>query len=156
MTNHRFQVLMTLFAVLVVAFAFGQKPPTEVKISLPKYEVRRVGNLDYVQIPRGLMVIEEEGRPEVPYYVHSIDYPKGYRVQDVVLKERSGMETATGLRLPVVILDMNAKGPVEMKPGLYPNRTFTWRVQEMPDGGSRLKVILYPFDYDPQTTTATY
>lgn len=154
--NHQFRAWMAVHAVLVVTFAFGQKPPTELKLSLPKYEVRRVGNLDYVRIPGGLMVIEEEGRPEVPYYVHSIDYPKGYRVQDVVLKERSGMETATGLRLPVLILDMNVKGPVEMKPGLYPNRTFTWRVIEMPDGGSRLKVTLYPFDYDPQTTTATY
>ncbi|MEO0050000.1 MAG: PKD domain-containing protein [candidate division WOR-3 bacterium] len=156
MMNHRFRFWTAPFVVLWVAFAFGQKPLTELKISLPKYEVRRVRNLDYVQIPRGLILIEEEGRPEVPYYVHSIDYPKGYRVQDVVLKERSGMETATGLRLPVVILDMNARGPVEMKPGLYPNRTFTWRVVEMPDGGSRLKVTLYPFDYDPQTATATY
>jgi len=156
MLNHGFRVWTTVLAILVAASASGQTPPTELKLSLPRYEVTRLESLDYVRIPRGQMLTEEEGRPLVPYYVEYVTYPKGYRVQDVVLKDRSGMETATGLRLPVVILDMNRKEPLSMKPGLYPDRKQAWRVAEVPEGGTKLAVAVYPFDYDPKTTNVTY
>ena len=156
MSNHRSLVSAIVLSVLFVALASGQTPPTKLRLSLPKYEVTRLESLDYVRIPRGQMLTEEEGRPQVPYYVEYVGYPKGYRVQDIVLKDRSGMETATGLKLPVVILDMNSKKPVSMKPGLYPDRKHAWRVVEVPEGGSRLAVAVYPFDYDPKTTNVTY
>jgi len=156
MLNHRFLVSTVVLAVLVGASASGQTPPTKLKLALPPYEVARHESLDYVLIPGGQLLTEEEGRPLVPYYVEYTDCPKGYRVQDVVLKERSGVETATGLKLPVVILDMYRKEPVAVKDGLYPDREHAWRVADVPEGGSRLAVAVYPFNYDPKTTNVTY
>jgi hypothetical protein len=156
MLNHRFLVAFAVLAVLVAASASGQTPPTELKLALPRYEVTRFESLDYVRISGGQMLTEEEGRPLVPYYVEYVDYPEGYRVQGIVLKERSGLETATGLKLPVVLLDMNRASPVAMKPGLYPNRNHAWRVVDLPQGGTKLGVAVYPFDYDPKTTNVTY
>jgi hypothetical protein len=156
MLNHRFLVASVVLVVLVGAFAFGQAPPTKLKLTLPKYEVAKHESLDYVRIPGGQMLTEEEGRPLVPYYLEYTDYPKGFRVQDVILKERSGVETATGLRLPVVVLDQNRKTPVAMKTGLYPDRKHAWRVVDLPGGGTKLAVAVYPFNYDPKTTNVTY
>jgi hypothetical protein len=156
MLNHRSLALSAILAVLAGASAYGQAPPAKLKLALPRYEVTRLESLDYVRIPGGQMLIEEEGRPLVPYHVEYVDYPEGYRVQDIILKERSGVETATGLKLPVVILDLYNKEPVAMKPGLYPNRKHAWRVVDLPEGGTKLAVAVYPFDYDPKTTNVTY
>lgn len=155
MLTSRYLVAAALM-IIIGAPAFGQEPPTKLELALPEYEVVRQESLDYVQIPGGQMLIEEEGRPQVPYYVEFLDFPRGYRVRDVVLKERSGAEETTGLRLTVVIMDMNSTEPVVMKEGLYPDRKHTWRVVEMPDGASRLAVAVYPFNYDPKTTDVTY
>jgi hypothetical protein len=156
MLSHRSLALSAVLAVLAGACAFGQAPPAKLNLALPRYEVTRFESLDYVRIPGGQMLTEEEGRPLVPYHVEYVDYPEGYRVQGIVLKERSGLETATGLKLPVVVLDMNRKGSVAMKTGLYPDRKHAWRVVEVPGGGSRLAVAVYPFNYDPKTTSITY
>jgi len=155
MLNHRFLFSFAVLAVLVGASASGQTPPAELKLALPRYDVTRIESLDYVRIPGGQMLTEEEGRPLVPYYVEYTDYPKGFRVQDVVLKERSGGEAATGLKLPVVILDMNGKGPVTMKTGLYPDRKHSWRVVDLPEGSTKLAVAVYPLNYDPKTAATT-
>jgi len=107
--------------------------------------VTAIDNLDYVEIPGGEVLVEEEGRPRVPYYIKSIDYPEGHRVQEVILKERSGLVTATGLRLPVVILSQYPELPVEMKAGWYPEEEYGWRLWENPDGSTTLVIELYPF-----------
>lgn len=156
MTNRRLFVSAAVLAAILGVYAHGQTPPAKLELYLPEYEVTRQDSLDYVQIPGGQMLAEEEGRPLVPYYVEYLDYPQGYRVQDVVLKKRSPAETATGLKLPAVILSYYRKEPVTMKPGLYPDRDHAWRVAEMPEGGTMLAVAVYPFDYDPQTTNVTY
>ena len=156
MLNCRYLVSTAVLVVFVGASAFGQAPPTKLELNLPRYEVTEHESLHFVRIPGGQMLIEEEGRPQVPYFVEFLDYPRGYRVRNVVLKERSGAEETTGLRLTAVIMDMNSTKPVVMKEGLYPDRKHTWRVVEMPDGASRLAVAVYPFDYDPKTTDVTY
>lgn len=92
----------------------------------------------------------------VPYYIKSIDYPQGYRVQEVILQERSGSVTATGLRLPVVILDPSPELPIEMKDGWYPEEEYDWRLWENPDGSTTLMIQLYPFYYNPETTAVKF
>jgi len=120
-------------------------------LNIPELVITTVGELDEVKIPGGEMLLVEEGRPQVPYYVKSIDYQKGYRVQDVVLKERSGLTTGTGLRLPIVILSPYPQSPVEMKGGRYPEGDYSWKVWINSDGSSSLTIAVYPFYYDPST-----
>jgi hypothetical protein len=136
--------------------AAATEPLSFVEVSIPDYTVTTIGNLDYVEIPEGGILIIEEGRPMVPYYIKSIDYPKGYRVQEVILKERAGLETATGLRLPVVVLDPSPELPIEMKKGWYPEEEYSWRLWENPDGSTTLLIELYPFYYNPETTEVKF
>lgn len=150
----------TLGVVFLILFisstAAGAEPLSSVEVSIPDYTVTAIGNLDYVEIPEGGILIAEEGRPMVPYYIKSIDYPEGYRVQEVILKERAGLETATGLRLPVVILDPSPELPIEMKKGWYPEEEYGWRLWENPDGSTTLVIELYPFYYNPETTDVEF
>jgi len=150
----------TLGIVFLMLFisstAAGAESLSYVKVSIPDYTVTTIGNLDYVEIPEGEILITEEGRPMVPYYTKSIDYPKGYRVQEVVLKERAGLETATGLRLPVVILDPSPELPIEMKTGWYPKEKYYWRLWDNPDDNTSLVIELYPFYYNPETTDVKF
>ncbi len=136
--------------------SYGAELPSSVKVSIPDYMVTTKDGLDYVDIPGGEVLLAEEGRPRVPYYVKSIDYPEGYRVQDVILKERSGLKTTTGLRLPVVILSPKPKLPIEMKKGWYPEKEYEWRVWDNPDGSTTLVISIYPFYYNPETTEVKF
>jgi len=150
----------TLGVVFLILFisstAAGAEPLSSVEISIPDYTVTAIDNLDYAEIPGGEILIAEEGRPRVPYYIKSIDYPEGYRVQEVILKERSGLVTATGLSLPVVILSQYPELPVEMKEGWYPEEKYDWRLWENPDGSTTLVIELYPFYYNPETTDVRF
>lgn len=132
--------------------AGGSEPLSSLTITIPDYRVTKIEKLDYVEIPEGDKLVVEEGRPAVPYFIKVIDYPKGYRVQDVKLVERTGMKTATGLKLPVVILTPAPKAPIPMKPGLYPEKDYEWKLLENPDGTTTLVIYLYPFYYDPKTS----
>lgn len=147
--------------IVFILFVFsvglaGAEPLSSVEISIPDYEVTTIGNLDYVEIPGGEILLAEEGRPRVPYYIKSINYPKGYRVQDVTLRERSGLRTTTGLRLPIVILSPEPELPIEMKKGWYPEEDYNWRVWWNPDGSTTLTIVMYPFYYDPETTEVKF
>ena len=130
--------------------------PESLEITIPDYIVNTTGNVDYVEIPQGEVLIEEEGRPMVPYYIESIDYPEGNRVQNVILKERYGLVTTTGLRLPVVVLNQYPESPVEMEAGWYPEEEYEWRLWENLDGSTTLMINLYPFYYDPETTNVRF
>jgi hypothetical protein len=72
------------------------------------------------------------------------------------LKEKSGLVTATGLRLPVVVLNQYPESPVEMKEGWYPEDEYDWRLWENLDGSTTLVINLYPFYYDPETTNVRF
>lgn len=144
-----------LFALLNAALAHAADTTT-ITVNIPDYRVTTVGDIDYVDLPGGETLVAEEGRPQVPYFVKSIDYPKGQRVQNVLLKERSGMKTATGLRLPVVRHQQYPEVPIAMKPGWYPEESYQWRVWDNSDGSTTLTIIIYPFHYDPDTTAVEF
>ena len=157
MTRKGWGLVIAFLLFLCIGGPFvGADSPESLEIIIPDYTVNTTGNVDYVEIPQGEVLIEEEGRPMVPYYVKSIDYPEGYRVHDVILKERSGLLMATGLRLPVVVLNQYPESPVEMKEGWYPEEEYEWRLWENLDGSTTLMINLYPFYYDPETTNVRF
>ena len=149
------QVIILLIFVLS-STASGSEPLSSVKINIPDYKVNKVANLDYVEITEGEILLAEEGRPRVPYYTQSIDYPDGYRVQDVILKKKAGLRTATGLKLPVVILNPQLKSYPKMKEGWYPEEEYKWKAWDNPDGSATLVIIIYPFYYNPKTTDVKF
>jgi len=151
--------VILLFLSLMLSFGYpvlAEAPPSTIEVDIPEYKVEKIDGWDYVEIPGGEVLLTEEGRPRVPYYTTSIDYPEGYKVQDVILKERSGLETASGLNLPVVILSPAPELPIEMKKGWYPEEDYNWRVWENPDGSTTLIMMMYPFYYDPETTDVKF
>ncbi len=150
--NWLFGIVLLLVTLGAVPAAAANEPPSTVEVSIPDYEVTTAGSLDYVEIPGGEMLLAEEGRPRVPYFAKAIDYPPGYRVQDVVLKERSGLKTATGLRLTPVLHEDSPAVPVTMKEGRYPQKDYEWKILDNTDGSTTLVITMYPFYYQPETT----
>jgi hypothetical protein len=149
----------TLFSLLVVSIgsiAYAAEAPSAIDINIPAYTVTTIGNLDYVEIPGGETLMAEEGRPQVPYYTKSVNYPQGYRVQGLTLKERSGLQTATGLRLAPVTLSVPPESTLATKGGWYPEEDFNWKVWDNPDGSTTLVITLYPFYYNPDTTEVKF
>lgn len=120
------------------------------------YVVSKVVGYDHVSIPGGLVYMFEEGRPRVPYLVKIIDYPAGVVVQDVVMESRSGLTTTTGLRLPIVILDDTRTTDPTPVPGIWPKQAFAWRFTRNNDGAGTLVLSVFPFYYDPATTSVQF
>jgi hypothetical protein len=147
---YRMVLLLALASVAV-----GQPPVTR-QILVPDYTVTKTAAGDMVRIPGGTFLNAEEGRPKVPLFGQVFNYEKGWRVQKVELAERGNVRADSGLSLPVVILSPDGSTPVTMKPGLYPERDFDWQLYREPDGSSRLSILVYPFRYDPSTTTSTF
>ncbi len=147
---------LVLCLALAVGLASAAGPPTSVKLTIPDYEVSRTGELDEVTIPGGQMLDVEEGRPQVPCYVKELEYPEGYRIQEVTMKARSDMKTDSGMELPVVNLDTAAIEPGKIKEGVYPLEDYSWRALYNEDGAVVLAIVAYPFYYDPKTTMVQF
>ena len=133
---------------------------TSFNIVIPDFEVSvTVENEDRVRIPGGDMIIEE-GRPLLPYYTVSFDYPLGQRVQDVLLTARSGMTAATGLNIPVATdeNDLLTIGnyPSGNDDAWWPDGAYAWEIIENADGTSTLIIEIYPFYYNALTTDVRF
>ncbi len=122
-----------------------------IEFEVPAYTIDGIGNYDYVEIPGGSILLEEEGRPRVPYYSYSFDLEKGCIVQEVTMVERSVPENQQGLNLPLVVLQWTIAQPVIPLPGWYPEIEFEWNLVKKPDGGNILEIIVYPIRYNPET-----
>lgn len=101
------------------------------------------------------------GKPLVPLYNISLEYPRGYRVKDVVLTNRSGLSSTTGLNMPnFTPLEAGDQGGEEMRTAMssewWPERIFDWTIRENPDDTSVLMVKVYPFYYNPLTTDVRF
>jgi len=138
--------------LLVALVALGAEPPTTLTVKIPAYKIVKYGEFSHIDMPGGQLLVTEEGRPEIYYYMHTQDYPKGYRIQAVTLKSRSPEQQETGVKLPPVLLDDVQKGSIPVKPGRYPEKDFDWNVAAGPAGGSMLAIAVYPFVYDPGTS----
>jgi len=134
-------------------------PLATIDLTVPDYTVVNLGGWDFVDIPGGTTTIEE-GLLRIPYYSVAITYPLGTKVQGVEMTDRSGMQSASGLNLPVVT-NYIADRPFT---GKLPDRRFStnewqpspggfdWSVLENPDGSSMLTILIYAFEYNPLTT----
>jgi hypothetical protein len=142
----------SVVACLVLCIGWCLAQPTEVSVTVPDYVVERVGDVDHVSIPGGLMLVEEDGRPVVPYFIRTVKLPAGWRVQDMVLKSRAGLKTDSGLSLPTVQPDFGPAAPALKQP--FPDREFAWsaRYEKSP----ALYVFVYPFRYEPATGRAQF
>jgi hypothetical protein len=146
-------LLITIFSLIIgyKTTTVSEEPPTTIEINIPDYIKTKMGSFDYITIPGCIMLTSEEGRPLVPTYSKSITYPGNYKIQDVVLKEKSGLKVEEGLKLPTVTLGYTPEHPAEMKPGIYPQLDYTWRSLKNTDGSYTLNIIIYPVSYDPET-----
>lgn len=133
-----------------------------VQAHIPDYETSLTEDgLDAVEIPDGSIWIED-GQYRVPYWVVSLDYPKGSQVQAVTMTERTGEVATTGLHLPTTTMVIRCAACAEAKSPLatqgdadwFPNLQdkYTWTVEQNPDGSTTLTIMIYPLYYNAQTT----
>ncbi len=145
-----------------------QSPASNLVVSVPDYEVAQVDGLDQAEIPGGALWLEG-GDYRVPYWITTLDYPAGERVQEVTLLDRSGLITDTGLLIPIETLATDCPctaGTLEpvAPPNLEdwdgwfngPGEVYDWRIEDHPDGSSTLIVAIYPFYYNPLTTDVKF
>ncbi|HDS44700.1 MAG TPA: hypothetical protein ENN68_01145, partial [Methanomicrobia archaeon] len=130
------------------------------EIVVPDYVVTTTDEFDHVEIPGGELLLEN-GLPQVPYFTVTTEYPRGYQVQNVTLEERTGLQTATGLNLPVTIAVLATSGDLDVpapnqSEDWFPNEPYRWHVVENPDGTSTLFLALYPFTYNPLTANVRF
>lgn len=141
------------------SLAYGAEPQSVLEVTVPDYEVDTIAGLDYVDIPGGHILLVD-GKPRIPYYAVSVDYPKGRRVQEVTLAERAGLVTATGLKLPTVVMEPLSSSGSDLPPdgneGWYPEEDYRWRVWENPNGSTTLVIVMYPFYYNAETTDVRF
>jgi hypothetical protein len=147
----------------VVGAAALALPAATRQVQVPAYEVTTTPEgLDAVRIPGGRLLLEP-GFPQVPYWVETLVYPAGARVQDVTLTWRQGCTSDTGLNLPVTTEEIDSAPVVGFGqatalaieddawlPGL--DDIYRWEVIEHPDGSSRLEIRINPFHYQAATT----
>ena len=156
----------------------AQVPPAEFRIDIPAYQVDTgADGYDRVTIPGGQLIVETDAY-QIPYWTHTIEITKGYRIEDVVMSGRSGPVADEDLNLPVTLDEIwgqsasavadptsaatgaaASAGPVldpddSWVPSL--DQEFTWQVVDNADGTTTLVVKVYPFYYQPLTGNARF
>jgi hypothetical protein len=130
--------------------------PSSADVVIPDYSVTTEDGTDHVEIPGGY-VLFEPGMPLVPYYQLLYEYPSDHQIQDVVLTDRSGLITDTGLNIPsgVVAFPGTSGAPSQTEqpeiPEWWPENVFEWAVIEGPSSNT-LAISIYPFYYNHLTT----
>ncbi len=144
-------IISIIFFSMPFYFSVEANSSIYIEFDVPQYTVTESENYDYVDISGGDIILGEEGRPRIPYYLYSVDYEKSYRIQDVLMSERSEPEVEIGLNLPVIIQQWTITKSVELIIGWYPDIDFEWNQIQNPDGSNTLNIIVYPVKYNPQT-----
>ncbi|MHC4213134.1 MAG: C25 family cysteine peptidase [Planctomycetota bacterium] len=132
-------------------------PVSSLQINVPNYDVDSSGGYDYVRIPDGDALLVPD-MPEVPTYTVTIDFPPGYKVQDVTMTECGAETSGVGLNLPIVDLAVRQQqGGTQGQqppsgPDWYPDRAFDWETISEPNDHTCLVVTVYPFYYNSKTT----
>lgn len=155
-------IFLLFFFLLVINIGYsilGETPSSTIEINIPDYTVEEIDGYDYVDIPGGNILLVE-GKPRVPYCSVYSTYPKGYRIQDVVMKERSGLVTTTGLNLTTVTMEpvssQSSEPPSTEQGGWYPKDDFNWSAWINSDGSSTLVISIFPFYYNSNTTDVKF
>jgi len=152
-------ILLTLGIMICQTVSSEATPPSTVEVDIPEYTVEKRDGWDYVEVSGGDTLLVE-GKPMVPYYPISIEYPKGYRVQNVIMTERSGLETETGLNISVVMRSPQSSPVGESSStnsgGWYPEADYEWRTWMKSDCSSDLIISIYIFYYNANTTEVKF
>ncbi len=146
------------------ALPMATEPVTMLQVTIPDFEVTVTGTgLDAVEIPGG----ETWGKAyeyRVPYWIESVNYAPGQRVQDVVLTAQAGLVITTGLHLPTTTPEIRCPdcaslaSTAAVTPTWFPvlEKPYRWQITENPDGSSTLDVTIYPFYYYSPTTDVRF
>ncbi|RMF56048.1 hypothetical protein D6745_00480 [Candidatus Woesearchaeota archaeon] len=129
----------------------------DINISVPFYNVTVMGNFDYVRIPGGFW-LHEENKSAVPYYYEFVEYPKGYKIQNVSMTSKTGMVTDTGLNIPMTINEISSDPIDDFSMAVhewYPEKEYDWKVINEPNS-TKLMLIIYPFYYNALTTDVKF
>lgn len=155
----RLALLMFLCLALVsTAPSVAAAPSSTIQVDIPDFVIEETEEGRHIATIPGGDLLGEANRPLVPYYTVTVEYPTGYRVQRVVMVERTGLVEASELNLTVVPEGEIGDGgtpPGEWE-GWFPESDFDWRVQTRSDGSSLLTVLVYAFHYDPATLEARF
>jgi len=159
----KYGTLATVARLASQADVAATEPITSVDVVVPDYEVTTtIESEHHVRIPGGDMLLEEE-KPLVPIFYTEVEYAQGYRVQDVLLTDRSGLTTTTGLVIPVALMTVDSTAAVPSSPisdgeewWPEPEQVFDWSIRENPDGSSTLVIEMYPFYYNSLTTNVEF
>ena len=151
-----------------VAQRAAQVPPAGFRIDVPAYQVDAgTDGYDRVTIPGGQLAVEA-GAYQIPYWTHTIEITKGYRIEDLVLVKRAEPVPDEDLNLPVTLDEIwqgaSAMAAVTALPVLDPDdswvpsldQEFTWQAVDNADGTTTLIVKVYPFYYQPLTGNALF
>jgi hypothetical protein len=137
-------------------------PAGSLGVTIPAYEITTtVEGETFVEIPGGFTVMAP-GKPLVPLYDVTVDYPPGTSVQDVTLTSRSGLTTTTGLNIPSFTPAQAGCGgncttaATAASPGWWPESDFDWAVEQTAEGTSTLRIRVFPFFYNAATTDAKF
>ena len=158
-----------ILSILILAFMIpihlfkvnlrAETPPSDIKIDIQDPEFEKDEGYDIVSIPDGDM-FQTRWKPAIPYYTKVINYPKSYKIQDVIIKERGGLKEFKDLNIPLVNL-LSPSIPDDSKPpdetiGWFPKGDFDWVTNEKGDGSTDLIIHLYPFFYNYETREAKF
>jgi hypothetical protein len=136
------------------------RPLASVDIVVPDYEVTVNDGYDEVEIPGGGVLLDA-GDYRIPYYYRVFEYSAGHEIQDVTLTDRSGMVIDSGLNLPIN-QRATTSPPGEQAVALeaagswVPEERYSWSVTEDPDGTITLVIVMYAFNYNPDTTDVEF
>lgn len=139
-----------LFLALLAALGHGEEPARTIAVEVPAYTVTEHGGVHFLEIEGAGMLSREEGRPQVPYVYRAVEYPLGYRVSKVELKEVAKPESTSGMKLPPVRLDPYREDLLLVTRGYYPRDQYEWDVLESPDGSQVLNMLVFPVHYLPE------
>jgi len=152
-------VIVLCLVLSASVYAQDEGPLSKLDVAIPDYEITTIDGAEHVEIPGGNIMFFV-GKPMVPYYTMSLNYPEGYQVQGVVLVERTGLRTAIGLKIPDCVPEMDMPGGEESNGnrGWFPEleREFDWMVDENPDGSTTLVIAIFPFYYNSETTDVRF
>lgn len=65
-------IAIVFLATILSSVAYAADPPSSLELNIPDYQVTALGNIDYVNIPGGDVLLAEELRPRVPCYTKSL------------------------------------------------------------------------------------
>ncbi len=141
-------------AILILTLAFAvvqaEEPVKAITVEVQAYTVIEHSGVHFLEIEGAGMLNREEGRPQVPCVHRAVEYPLGYRVSKVELKQVAKPESASGMKLPLVRLDPYREDLLLMTKGYYPSDQYESDVLENPDGSQVLNLLVFPVHYLPE------